>query len=81
MYTEASAQFSAKSMTEYGELAAFAEFRAQSNNTWQGSDRHWAYLDSAYLKLGALLAGSTASARIWATRRMTNTACRTSSAR
>jgi hypothetical protein len=62
MYTEASAQFSAKSMTEYGELAAFAEFRAQSNNTWQGSDRHWAYLDSAYLKLGALLAGSTASA-------------------
>jgi hypothetical protein len=61
MYTEASAQFSAKSMTEYGELAAYAEFRAQSNNTWQGSDRHWAYLDSAYLKLGALLAGSTAS--------------------
>src|SRR5690606_938365 len=30
--TEASAQFSAKSMTEYGELAAYAEFRAQSNN-------------------------------------------------
>jgi hypothetical protein len=65
MYTEASAQFSAKSMTEYGELAAYAEFRAQSNNTndWENDyGKKFAYLDSAYLKLGALLAGSTASA-------------------
>jgi hypothetical protein len=64
MITEASAQFSAKSMTEYGELAAFADFRAQSNNNseanyWTGKNA--AYLDSAYLKLGALLAGATAS--------------------
>ena len=62
--TEASAQFSAKSMTEYGELAAYAEFRAQSNNA---NDFEWdtgkrlAYLDSAWLKLGALLAGRTGS--------------------
>jgi hypothetical protein len=65
MVTEASAQFSAKSMTEYGELAAYAEFRAQSNNSHDYENytgKHLAYLDSAYLKLGALLAGSTASA-------------------
>src|SRR5690606_5641115 len=62
--TEASAQFSAKSMTEYGELAAYAEFRAQSNNA-NGFEvetgKRLAYLDSAWLKLGALLAGRTGS--------------------
>src|SRR5664279_4979340 len=30
--TEASLQVTAKSMTEFGELTSFAEFRAQSNN-------------------------------------------------
>ena len=62
--TEASAQFSAKSMTEYGELAAYAEFRAQSNNAnwfeWDTGKR-LAYLDSAWLRLGGLLAGRAES--------------------
>jgi hypothetical protein len=64
MVTEASAQFSAKSMTEYGQLAAYAEFRAQSNNANDFevyTGKRLAYLDSAYLQLGALLAGRTGS--------------------
>jgi hypothetical protein len=73
--TEARVNFTAKSMTEYGPLTAFAELRAKSDNTddsnnnayWSApgttaqSGDYYAYLDTAYLELGMLLVGRTGS--------------------
>jgi len=58
--TEAGVNFTAKSMTEFGELTSYADFRGQSNNAnckGGGTGSYLAYLDSAYLQLGALKAG------------------------
>jgi hypothetical protein len=73
--TEARVNVTAKSMTEYGPLTAFLELRARSNNsddsnnslyaTSSGSSTetgdYYAYLDTAYLELGMLLAGRAGS--------------------
>jgi hypothetical protein len=64
--TEAHLNATARSMTDFGELYGFMEFRAVSdNNSYVGgngpSGKMTAYLDSAYLKLGGLLAGRTGS--------------------
>ena len=74
--TETHVNFTAKSMTEYGPLTAFLELRAQSNNNdgsnnvatagsnpagFADSGSYFAYLDTAYLELGMLLAGRTGS--------------------
>ncbi len=72
--TETHLNATVKSMTEYGPLTGFLELRAQSNND-DGSNNvvtagtggiassttRFAYLDSAYLELGMLLAGRTGS--------------------
>jgi len=67
--TEASVTVTAKSMTEYGPLTGFVEFRGVSNNnhatnSWNGTTasgnaNRLAYLDSAWLELGPLLVGRT----------------------
>ena len=73
--TETHVNVTAKSMTEYGPLTAFLELRAKSNNaddsnknayvtksgTVGQSGDYYAYLDTAYLELGMLLAGRTGS--------------------
>jgi hypothetical protein len=85
MGTEASLTATVKSMTEYGPLTGFIDFRAKSNNgqaaysntliprdpnafdntivvsTGYNSTDKNAYIDSAYLELGMLLAGRTGS--------------------
>lgn len=76
MQTEYHLDVTAKSMTEYGPLTAFAELRAQSNNTdssnnvlstspktgFTDSGTKFAYLDTAYLQLGMLTVGRLESA-------------------
>ncbi len=73
--TETHINFTAKSMTEYGPLTGFLELRAKSANNddsnnnayWNSSSSvaqsgdYYAYLDTAYLELGMLLAGRTGS--------------------
>jgi hypothetical protein len=70
--TEAGVSFTAKSMTEYGILTGFVEFRGKSNNNdlTNSAEAYYdlsmghprlAYLDSAWLSLGPLLAGRTTS--------------------
>ncbi len=66
--TEAGLNFTAKSMTEYGELTGFVDVRGKFDNIkenvggfgYQGNNAP-AYLDSAWLSLGPLLVGHTAS--------------------
>jgi hypothetical protein len=72
--TEARVNVTAKSMTEYGPLTGFLELRAKSANNDDSNNGAYyassglsqsgdysAYLDSAYLELGMLLAGRTGS--------------------
>ncbi|MCX5493133.1 porin [Kaistia dalseonensis] len=65
-YTEASIQLTASSVTEFGNLTGFLDFRAQTGNTGGfsqsltqvvNSATNSAYVDSAYLELGPLKAG------------------------
>ncbi|WP_051231081.1 porin [Kaistia adipata] len=66
-YTEASVQLTASSVTEYGNLTGFLDFRAATSNSpgnsGQTIDQYLnnttksAYVDSAYLELGPLKAG------------------------
>jgi hypothetical protein len=72
--TEGSVQVTAKSMTEYGPLTGYVEFRGKSDNahatnnvlTDAGatglSTTRFAYLEAAWLELGPLLVGRTANA-------------------
>jgi hypothetical protein len=64
--TEASLDVTAKSMTEYGPLTGYLNFRAKSHNADPSNGPEVAnikaaYLDSAWLELGPLLAGYTGS--------------------
>ncbi|MBB5754735.1 porin [Prosthecomicrobium pneumaticum] len=56
--TRSSLQVTASSMTEYGPLTAFMDYRADSNNSQDGS----AYLDSGWLQIGMVQAGKFTSA-------------------
>ncbi|BCP53141.1 porin [Kaistia sp. 32K] len=65
-YTEVSIQLTASSVTEYGNLTGFIDYRAKTGNkTGTGNDAadfinestNSAYVDSAYLELGPLKAG------------------------
>ncbi len=65
-YTEASVQLTASSVTEFGNLTGFLDFRAQTGNTGSfsqsaaqtiNSATNSAYVDSAYLALGPVKAG------------------------
>ncbi|WP_073055550.1 porin [Kaistia soli] len=65
-YTEASVQLTASSVTEFGNLTGFLDFRAQSGNTGSftqsatqtvNAATNSAYVDSAYLALGPIKAG------------------------
>jgi len=69
--TEAAVTVTAKSMTEYGPLTGYVEFRARSDNNHASNSAdiyeagtglvgtRLAYLDSAWLELGPLLVGRT----------------------
>jgi hypothetical protein len=72
--TEARVNVTVKSMTEYGPLTGFLELRARSNNSDDSNNNayvsstgldqsgdYYAYLDTAYLELGMLLAGRAGS--------------------
>ncbi|MCX5493568.1 porin [Kaistia dalseonensis] len=65
-YTEASIQLTASSITEYGNLTGFLDYRAQTGNTGgfsqsltqvENASTNSAYVDSAYLELGPIKAG------------------------
>ncbi|BCP52891.1 outer membrane protein [Kaistia sp. 32K] len=64
-YTEASIQLTASSVTEYGNLTGFIDYRAKTGNVrgtgdvtdYINSATNSAYVDSAYLELGPLKAG------------------------
>ena len=65
-YTEASVQLTASSVTEFGNLTGFLDFRAQSGNTGNFSqsatqianaNTNSAYVDSAWLSIGPIKAG------------------------
>lgn len=64
--TEASAQLTASSVTEFGNLTGFLDFRAQSGNAGNfsssatqivNSNTNSAYVDSAWLSIGPIKAG------------------------
>jgi len=71
--TEAAVTVTAKSMTEYGPLTGYVEFRGLSSNAHVSnnllgnvypagitqSDKRYAYLEAAWLELGPLLVGRT----------------------
>ncbi|WP_244540324.1 porin [Kaistia soli] len=65
-YTEASVQLTASSVTEYGNLTGFLDYRAQSGNSGSftesasqivNSSTNSAYVDSAWLSIGPVKAG------------------------
>ncbi len=65
-YTEASIQLTASSVTEYGNLTGFIDYRAQTGNTGSftqsasqvvNSSTNSAYVDSAWLSIGPVKAG------------------------
>ncbi len=56
--TRSSLQVTASSMTEYGPLTAFMDYRADSDN---GSSNNNAYLDSGWLQIGPIQAGKFTS--------------------
>ncbi len=65
-YTEASIQLTASSVTEYGNLTGFLDFRAQTGNNGSftqsasqvvNSSTNSAYVDSAWLSIGPVKAG------------------------
>ncbi|BCP52402.1 outer membrane protein [Kaistia sp. 32K] len=64
-YTEASIQLTASSVTEYGNLTGWIDYRAKTGNVRGSGDvndyinasTNSAYVDSAYLELGPLKAG------------------------
>jgi len=65
-YTEASIQLTASSVTEFGNLTGFIDYRAQSGNTGSftqsatqtvNASTNSAYVDSAWLSLGPIKAG------------------------
>jgi len=66
-HTTAKLNFTAKSMTEYGELTGYIAFRGDYNANSQQPNgdeigkASGVWLDDAYLKIGALLAGKTES--------------------
>ncbi|MCX5479196.1 porin [Kaistia geumhonensis] len=65
-YTEASVQLTASSVTEFGNLTGFIDYRAQTGNTGNfsssasqivNSSTNSAYVDSAWLSIGPIKAG------------------------